>query len=91
MPGKCKYFGNLGLFGHISSTFPIRLPVACIEAMELKTGIVMDPFMGSGTVGVAAKKLGLDYIGFEIDPTNVSIANKRIEESAWAMEMPLGL
>jgi DNA modification methylase len=74
-----------------TSTFPIHLPITCIQAMELKNGIVIDPFMGSGTVGLAAKKLGLDYIGFELNPKNVATANKRIEESNWSLEMPLGV
>ena len=39
---------------------------------------VLDPFMGSGTTGVACAKLGRDFIGVEIDPTYFEIAKKRI-------------
>lgn len=42
------------------------------------TPIVMDPFMGSGTTAVAAKILGFDYVGFEIDSGYYDIAMKRI-------------
>jgi len=42
-------------------------------------GIVLDPFMGSGTVAVVAKKLQRHYIGFEINPEYVEMANKRLE------------
>ena len=43
---------------------------------------ILDPFMGSGTTGVAALQLGRKFIGIEIDETYFSIACKRIEE-AW--------
>ncbi len=44
--------------------------------------IVLDPYMGSGTVAVVAKEMGLDYIGFEITPEYVEMANQRIAEQA---------
>ncbi len=40
--------------------------------------LVLDPFMGSGTTGAIAKKLGRNFIGFEIDETYIQEANKRI-------------
>lgn len=40
--------------------------------------IVLDPFMGSGTTAVAAKELGFDYLGFEIDPEYHRVALERI-------------
>jgi site-specific DNA-methyltransferase (adenine-specific)/modification methylase len=48
------------------------------------TGTVLDPFMGSGTTGVAAKRTGRDFIGIELypladgDPDYFGIAEKRI-------------
>ena len=50
----------------------------CIQASGVASGIVLDPFMGSGTTGVAAVRLGFDYIGFEINGENARIANERI-------------
>ena len=47
---------------------------------EWKPGIVLDPFMGSGTTAVVAKKLGRQYIGIDISPKYVEMANKRIEK-----------
>ena len=41
-------------------------------------GIVLDPFMGSGTTGMACKKTGRDFIGIELDPHYFEIAEKRI-------------
>lgn len=42
--------------------------------------IVLDPFMGSGTTGCAAKELGRDFIGFELDNRYFEIAKKRVDE-----------
>lgn len=41
---------------------------------------ILDPFMGSGTTGVACKNLNRNFIGIELDPTYFEIAKKRIEE-----------
>jgi len=56
---------------------PVDLMKYCIEIF--KASSVLDPFMGSGTTGVACKNLGRDFIGFEKDPTYFEIAKKRIE------------
>ena len=42
--------------------------------------IVIDPFMGSGTTGVAAEELGIDWIGFELNPEYIKIAQRRLLE-----------
>ncbi len=44
-------------------------------------GIILDPFMGSGTTGVACAKLGRKFIGIEIEPKYFDIACKRIEDA----------
>ena len=41
-------------------------------------GLVLDPFIGSGTTAVACKHLGINFIGFEIDEQYFKIANDRI-------------
>lgn len=64
------------------SRFPEELPRRCIEAYG-QTGtevVVMDPFSGSGTTGIAAIQLGCTYIGFEIDPEQVVASNERLQE-----------
>ena len=43
------------------------------------SGVVLDPFMGSGTTGVACARLGRKFIGIEIEPKYFDIACKRIE------------
>ena len=47
-------------------------------------GIVLDPFFGSGTTGIVAKKLGRDFIGLELNPKYAKIAKKRLEEDSEA-------
>ena len=44
-----------------------------------EAGIVLDPFFGSGTTGVAAEKLGLRWIGIELNDEYVGIARKRLD------------
>lgn len=62
---------------------PTQKPVALMEHfVRLTAGTVFDPFMGSGTTGVACIKLGRKFIGIEIEPKYFDIACRRIEE-AW--------
>jgi DNA modification methylase len=60
------------------ATFPQKLIVDCIKAGCSETGIVLDPFMGSGTTAVVARKLNRNYIGIELNPEYVEIANRRL-------------
>lgn len=62
------------------SRFPEELPRRCIEAYGQlgPSTIVLDPFSGSGTTGIAARKLNCSYIGFEIDPDQVKASNDRL-------------
>lgn len=46
-------------------------------------GIVLDPFFGSGTTGLVAKKLRRNYIGIELNPKYVAMAEKRIGSFLW--------
>jgi DNA modification methylase len=68
-----------------TSTFPLDLPIKCIQASGVLSGVVLDPFMGSGTTGLAAKMLGFDYIGFELNPENAKTAMSRIESHAGSL------
>lgn len=52
---------------------------------------MLDPFMGSGTTGVACAKLGRNFIGIEIDPGYFAIAQRRIEQAQAQLALPLGL
>lgn len=81
--GSVWEFSNESIKGtqHFSR-FPHELPKRCIEAYG-KLGpdtVVLDPFSGSGTTGVAALKLNCRYIGFEIEPQQVAASNARLAE-----------
>jgi len=60
---------------------PIALMMWCIQQLKLPAGtVILDPFMGSGTTGVAATRLGYKFIGIEIDANYFATARKRITE-----------
>lgn len=62
------------------ATFPPDLIEPCILAGSREGGIVLDPFMGSGTTCMVAKKHGRGYVGIELNPAYVELAKKRIYE-----------
>ena len=59
-----------------------------IERTTFKNDNVFDPFMGSGTTGVACVQTGRNFIGIEIDPTYFAIAEKRIAEAQLQLRLP---
>lgn len=61
------------------ATFPIELPETCILAGSPPDGMVLDPFSGAGTTGMAAIKHGRSYIGIELNPAYNAIARTRLE------------
>ena len=60
---------------------PVRLNEMLIANSSNEGEIVLDPFMGTGSCGVAAKKLKRDFIGIEIDKKYFDIAKNRIEDN----------
>jgi DNA modification methylase len=50
----------------------------CILAGSKPGDIVLDPFMGSGTVGIVAERYGRRFIGIEIKPEYIQMARKRM-------------
>lgn len=60
--------------------FPIDLPSKAIEATNAQT--ILDPFMGSGTTGIASLRAGRKFIGIEIDDFYFGMAKCRIEATA---------
>jgi DNA modification methylase len=65
--------------GHYAK-FPLSLAEFFILAGCPRGGVVLDPFMGSGTTAVAAKRIGRNYIGIELSSEYVSIAKNRLDE-----------
>jgi len=60
---------------------PLELIQQIIEKSSKENDLVLDPFMGSGTTGVACVNTGRNFIGIEKDETYFNIAKKRIEEA----------
>lgn len=60
---------------------PIEVMKWCLNQVPPPASLILDPFMGSGTTGVAAVKLGRKFIGIEIEPKYFDIACKRISEA----------
>lgn len=61
--------------------FPEELPKRCVQMFTDPGASVLDPFMGSGTTGVACMNLGRKFIGIEIEPKYYEIACERIENA----------
>lgn len=73
-------------FSNFHSTVkPIRLMEYLIKLVTPPNGQVLDPFMGSGSTGCAAVKLGFNFIGIEREQEYVEIAKRRIEH--WKQEV----
>jgi len=65
---------------------PIKLMQYLIKLVTPPKGVVLDPFTGSGSTGVAAKVLGFGFIGMELDSYYFDIAKNRIKNTAIFME-----
>jgi site-specific DNA-methyltransferase (adenine-specific) len=64
------------------ATFPPLLPECCLRIHGLqRTRVVMDPFMGLGSTAVACAKLGVDFIGIEMDRAYLDEAVERAKET----------
>ncbi len=63
--------------GH-PAPFPVELPERLIHMHTFEGDLVLDPFMGSGSTGVAAVRTGRHYLGFDTDPAYANAAESRI-------------
>jgi DNA modification methylase len=63
--------------GH-PAPFPVELPLRLIELYTYRDDLVLDPFMGSGTTGVAAVRSGRRFVGYDTETAYVEIAEQRI-------------
>jgi len=87
--GKEDWWGTLGSSiwdisneGHNTShfaTFPIELPATAILSGATEGDIIIDPYSGVQTTGVAALRLGCQYIGIELNPAFAEEGKKRLE------------
>jgi site-specific DNA-methyltransferase (adenine-specific) len=60
------------------ATFPPKLIEPCIKSSTRQGDFVLDPFFGSGTVGIVAQQLNRYYVGIELQPDYVEIASERL-------------
>jgi DNA modification methylase len=67
--------------GH-GAQFPLSLPGRCISLSTKPDHVVLDPFAGSGTSGLAAVKLKRRFIGFDVSQTYVDFSNKKLAQAA---------
>lgn len=65
--------------GH-PAPFPEELPLRLIHLYSFKNDIVLDPFIGSGTTGIAALKTERNFVGYDISDEYVKLANKRLSK-----------
>ncbi len=63
-----------------SAAYPVELPTWFIRLFTQPGDLVLDPFLGSGTTAVACEQLGRRYVGIEINPEYVQIAQNRLHE-----------
>jgi DNA modification methylase len=66
--------------GH-PAPFPTELPARLIELYTFEGDLVLDPFMGSGSTGVAAVESGRHFAGYDTDPSYAAAATERIERA----------
>ncbi len=69
------------------AVFPPEIPEICILAGSREGGMVLDPFVGSGTTGIVASQNRRDCIGIELNPEYVAIAERRFKENKWQLDV----
>lgn len=67
---------------------PLSLMLELIERFTSPGDVVCDFFLGSGTTAIAARKLGRQYIGFEIDPATAERARERVQNTQPPLFVP---
>lgn len=78
--GDCLMFPLQPSREEHSAMFPPTIPEFCIKCGCPENGIVLDPFMGSGTTALVCKRLKRKFLGFELNPAFCKIAERRLSE-----------
>jgi len=85
--GARAVWNCVAVHGEHPTQKPIELVSEWVHLFSDEAETILDPFMGSGTTGVAAIKLGRKFIGIEIEPKYFDIACRRIEEATRQPDM----
>ena len=80
LEGKSASNENLWADKH-KAIFPLYLPYRIIENFTKEGDIVLDPFMGLGTTAIAARNLKRNYLGIELNPDYIKIAEDRLRQN----------
>jgi DNA modification methylase len=64
------------------AAFPVEIPTRCIKVGCKPGGMVLDPFCGTGTTGIAALALGRQFTGIELNPAFAALAAERLRHAA---------
>jgi DNA modification methylase len=65
------------------AAFPVDIPTRCIKAGCKPGGMVLDPFCGTGTTGIAARALGRQFTGIDLSTAFTALAAERLRHAAW--------
>ncbi|HEX5407791.1 MAG TPA: site-specific DNA-methyltransferase [Pseudonocardiaceae bacterium] len=66
-------------WGHVAAG-PVALAQRCVRLGCRPGGTVLDPFCGSGTTGLAARGVGCDFVGIDLDPASCALSWRRLTE-----------
>jgi site-specific DNA-methyltransferase (adenine-specific) len=73
------------------ATFPVKLPEMCIKLHGVRDNmVILDPFCGIGSTAVACARLGVSFIGFDVDKDYLSEAEGRMNDEFSIQDMKLG-
>ena len=66
--------------GH-PAPFPLELPKRLIQLYSYEDDLIVDPFCGAGTTALAAKESGRHYVGYDLVPEYVELAEQRLQDN----------
>jgi modification methylase len=72
--------------GH-PAPFPEELPYRLIQLLSFKDDIILDPFMGSGTTAIASIKSNRKYVGYDVEPEYIKLAEQRLSPYKTQMQI----
>ena len=70
------------------AAYPEELPATCILASSRRGDVVLDPFSGTGTTGVAALHYARRYVGLDLNPAYIALATERLRQGSKKLADP---